>query len=813
MIPPVLKPLPGPGRADNLAARLQEPQCRTARPRGLAPARPRTLLVAARTWGLVRNFLLLALLAFAGITLATPARSQSQTFEHRWAGLIFDAFQSADGARVWTVEDGGRIRHRNAAGNWSYQTVPAEVKDTLQRVHFLADNQTGWAVGHNGWVLKTVNGGTSWTALFQKDALTSGKEELFDVHFLDALNGWLVGLHGVWYTTTGGLTEASWLPAGLSDAVGAALDPEHLELYAIDLVQRDGFVLGLVVTEPGYILRSVNPQATSFQVVWSAYSLCGSGLILGCLDSLCNPTPTKYEPWDVEISRNTSPAMKLALVAGGIGVGCGLVVSSTDDGLTWTKDVHEGEVPGPTPCSMDPLYSDDPDTLTDTWRHCSFKTLYGVAILDGDNTGVAAGYNGQHVFRVGSSGVWQDRSEFSDRPVEATTATVFPLYGAVADMGTVTSGTALLTGPGGHVRRTVGNVETWTNDLDGDPWRTTDVHFVDASNGWQVGQFFRIAKSPDGGTTWDMQDPPAVIGTTGLAAIEFAADGLTGVTVGVYDSRLSSAFQNKPKILRTADAGLTAWSEPSTIINILGTNADFKALWDVDCVTGSEFWAAGNGGLIYHTTDGGQSWVQHADLTNGIATFQKYVFEGVSFLNSSHGVFVGWLQTSSRGQALAYSKVGSVETWTDIKPANPDIERLSDVQILGTSAYAVGQIKATGGAPRKGVILRSDFAGGTFGQFAPISHPEMPACTIGGDLDRPEILVLNQIAVNSSNGDIWVGGECGRVWRFTTGLGWSQLKSQTDAHINGMSLTPSGHLYVNGTRLSNTQQCLTRWRP
>jgi len=158
--------------------------------------------------------------------------------------------------------------------------VPAEVKDTLPRVHFLADNQTGWAVGHNGWVLKTVNGGTSWTALFQKDALTSGKEELFDVHFLDAMNGWLVGLHGVWYTTTGGLTEASWNQAGLFTASGAILDPTTLELYAIDVVQRDGFVLALISTEPGYILRSGDVQATSFRVVWDVYTLCGTGQLL-----------------------------------------------------------------------------------------------------------------------------------------------------------------------------------------------------------------------------------------------------------------------------------------------------------------------------------------------------------------------------------------------------------------------------------------------------------------------------------------------------------------------------------------------------
>jgi len=506
--------------------------------------------------------------------------------------------------------------------------------------------------------------------------------------------------------------------------------------------------------------------------------------------------------------------MKFAVAAGGIGTVCGLVISSTDDGLTWTKDLHECEAPG-APCVGNPAYNDGPGFM-DTWRHQVFKTLYGVAILDGDNTGVAAGYNGQHVYRDPATGYWRDRSEFSDRPFEATTATVFPLYGAVADGGTVASGAALLVGPGGHARRTVGNVNTWTNDLDGDPWRTTDVHFVDALNGWQVGQFFRIAKTPDGGTSWMEQSPQGELAGSGLQSIALDADGFIGVTVGAPDQRPSSAYQNRPKILRTANGGgfPQGWQEPQSIIDTPGASPKFKALHDVDWVSGGTFWTAGNGGLIYSTTNGGVDWAQHADPSIPIASFQKYVFEGISFLDPDHGVIVGWRQGSPTAHAFAYSRVGSVETWTDISPNPamvPPIEVLGDVEILGQSAYAVGQTRALPGVARTGVIVRSDFAGGTFGQFVPIAQPQILECTVGGDLDR--LLVLNEIAVNSSNGDIWVGGECGRVWRFTSALGWSQQKSQTDGHVNGMSLTPSGHLYVNSMRLSNTQQGMTRWVP
>jgi photosystem II stability/assembly factor-like uncharacterized protein len=61
--------------------------------------------------------------------------------------MINDGFMSADGSRLWTAEDGGRIRYRDPSGAWTYQTVSQFAKDTINRIHFLDDNLKGWAVG------------------------------------------------------------------------------------------------------------------------------------------------------------------------------------------------------------------------------------------------------------------------------------------------------------------------------------------------------------------------------------------------------------------------------------------------------------------------------------------------------------------------------------------------------------------------------------------------------------------------------------------------------------------------------------------
>ena len=62
------------------------------------------------------------------------------------------------------------------------------------------DDRLGWAVGTNGRVLSTIDGGRSWFAQRSNIDL-----DLFDVKFVDGVNGWVVGNEGtVLHTTNGG---------------------------------------------------------------------------------------------------------------------------------------------------------------------------------------------------------------------------------------------------------------------------------------------------------------------------------------------------------------------------------------------------------------------------------------------------------------------------------------------------------------------------------------------------------------------------------------------------------------------------------
>jgi hypothetical protein len=70
---------------------------------------------------------------------------------------------------------------------WTVQRIPGS-GSSLFDVFFLNANE-GWAVGANGTILHTINGGTTWT--LEANGLTTAF--LTGVHFTSSTNGYIVG--------------------------------------------------------------------------------------------------------------------------------------------------------------------------------------------------------------------------------------------------------------------------------------------------------------------------------------------------------------------------------------------------------------------------------------------------------------------------------------------------------------------------------------------------------------------------------------------------------------------------------------------
>ncbi len=764
-----------------------------------------------------------------------------------WGGLVSDSFAlEVEGTvKIWTAEDGGRIRHSADGGTtWTFQTTPSDVLDRLQRVFFL-NSTHGWAVGQGGVILATTNGGATWTkSTFQLDggsqlfdrmpnqapgAGANGNdpyEELYDIHFLsDQANpsnylGWLVGVHSMWQTTDGGSNWTQVVVLVQDGMTPYSIKDGSTEMYAIDIARRsDDSLLGLACGQPGLIFRSTDSTLTVWQLVWSADFLCNGGCPNSVLQPhecvLCLPpddppgstdhTGPWFEAWDIEIGASEDP--KLALMVGGFGNDTGFIFSSSSDGAagSWVKEKHECKncpllPPGYGDCNLcdtNPAYSQAGGV---PYRLTFLRTLYGVGIYD-DNSAIASAYNGQHVVRDPATGVWADRSSFWEGVPFNPDSVVFPLIGAEAlTFSSTGQKLGFIVGEGGYIRRSLDGGQTWSSVVSGGPQRINDVWFKDNQDGWQVGQFFRVGVTDNSGVDWFSQSPIETPDTNEFRAIVFKSDGLTGVVVGGLESSLSG---NRAKIRYTEDAGLTLWNDGS----ILSTDSfiDGKPLNEVTYAGGDDFWAVGAQGLILKSVNNGAGW--RLVLPEDGLTLREFEMHGVAFLDQSTGLICG--ERSDVGAIYQYQLLsGGSPTWTALSiPTTPQVRLLSDVAIFGNTAWAVGEKLV--GTERAGIVLTGTASGGSFSALTEDPGPSGGFPKVYTGKAYEDIPVLNEVEVCAATGEVWVGGACGRLWKRSVTGTWQQVKSGTDAHIVGLSF-PSATGYAAGMRKSQTQQCVTR---
>jgi photosystem II stability/assembly factor-like uncharacterized protein len=115
-----------------------------------------------------------------------------------------------DGARGWLVGAGATLLQTADGGTtWRAGTLTGSEPPTknnaveTRRVRFTSvsfvDEKHGWAVGAEGRVFATRDGGRTWAA--QKSNVTA---DLSDVKFLDKYEGWAIGAEGTLIHTTDG---------------------------------------------------------------------------------------------------------------------------------------------------------------------------------------------------------------------------------------------------------------------------------------------------------------------------------------------------------------------------------------------------------------------------------------------------------------------------------------------------------------------------------------------------------------------------------------------------------------------------------
>lgn len=148
------------------------------------------------------------------------------------------------GDTVVAVGDRGHVlRSTDEGRSWTQVGVPTRAM--LTAVSF-ADPTHGWAVGHDGVILATADGGKSW---HRQDSGTDLETVWLDVLFLDARHGFVVGAYGRALVTTDG--GKSWQP----------MRPVEDELHYNRLVATPGGRLYLA-GEAGLLVTSTDQGAT-----------------------------------------------------------------------------------------------------------------------------------------------------------------------------------------------------------------------------------------------------------------------------------------------------------------------------------------------------------------------------------------------------------------------------------------------------------------------------------------------------------------------------------------------------------------------
>lgn len=510
------------------------------------------------------------------------------------------------------------------------------VTTTLTDIDFI-NSATGTAVGVNGTILRTTNGGIDWVI---QESGTSAN--LTGVSFANAMSGWAVGTNGTILRTSDG--GDSWEPQ-ISNTTHVLWEVEALSALRANIVGGnneggDGIVLTTTNGGENWNFQEITSRplfALDFANSTVGWSTGRFGRIFRTLDGgetwAQQQTGTQY--YLVAVSF-VDDQHGWAMEAGGV------ILSTVNGGSSWSTQRVNAQL----------AISDIRFT----------RRLEGICVGDG----------GQ-IFRTSDGGVtWLG---------EASGTTEYLL--AVTVAGSMITAV----GEGGVILRTA------TEALPPAPLLSNPADTKDFVSVNPILQWFKVWEAD---TYWLQVSPDTVfsappVNEEGLTATSFILSGLEHSTTyywrvrgtnanGTSDWSAVRSFITAPKsdwtvqssgtsehlaelsfsdqntgtvvgqngtILRTTNGGMD-WHPQSS-----GTTNNLTGVSFVDSVYG---WVVGTNGTILHTTDGGSSWSPQNSNT------PEHLWE-VDFTSRTHGCAVGGpsLGTVSTSVLLTTSDGGT--TW------------------------------------------------------------------------------------------------------------------------------------------------------
>jgi predicted CXXCH cytochrome family protein len=614
--------------------------------------------------------------------------------------------------------------------SWFWQDPLPQGNDL--RAQSWTDADHGWSVGVTGTLLKTADGGHTWTA---QDPQTT--RDLTGVSFVNRNIGWVVGVSGtVLRTNDGGSTwiaqNAPTIPAArnfrsvsfFDSNVGVAVGDTGSSTSTICYTSNGGATWRTATNTSTAGLASV--QMVSATTGWAVGS---AGAVLKTADGGATWTTAFTEPNSAGLaSVNFEPSGMVGYFVGNATLPNWTIYKTADGGSTWNPVSGLGVT--------------------------GAINLTGVSCLDANNA-VAVGTNGQIRRTTDGGATWVNQSQNNMASTALRAVTL------------IDASVAKTIGDTGYFYWTTNGGAEWTSAAQGNTATLRATWFVDADHGWVAGTNGNIMSTSDAGTTWITQaagivtwrgihftdrnngwvvgDAGAIRHTSNGQDWHSQTSGTTQVLNGVWFTSAATGYAvgGAGTILKTTDGGAT-WAPKAS-----GTTQGLNAVWFANASTG---YVAGNAGVIRKTTDGGETWATSTSNTGQI-------------LNTIRGVSATDVWAAGNGGAVVKTSNGA--SWT----AEPSGIGTQPIRAIAFADTNHGWFVSNYG------IVRATSDGGATWTAQDAQLPTNQAEAVTG--------VYGLCFVDAGTG--YLVGDSGTIRRtFDGGATWSSLQYGTQSTLNGL---------------------------
>ena len=526
------------------------------------------------------------LIIISAISINIYAQSVWQWQQPQPTGNFMWAVDFVDDNTGYAAGDVGTIiKTTNGGLDWSVKNINPNIR--FLSVQFL-NAMTGFVLGNdNGKLYKTIDGGDNWSLVL------TANSTLRDLDFATNTLGFAVGLNGKIFKTTNG-----------GDLWNQISSQTLNQLFCIDMLDSLNGIVGggnyLGKTSNGginWVVQNIVYQNIFSQIVDVSFINNDVIYALSATDYRIYKTINGGQNWTEEIIIPSKVGIDRQISFIDVNTGImtsneGLIRKTTDGGITWNVN-----------------YSYQP-------RYSEIGLLYGCIFLS-SNTAFISGSGGRVIKSTNGGDNWFTTTGGSQNYL----SNFF-----------INPNTGFTVGTDGKILKTTNTGVNWTEKQSNSIQRLREVDFPSLVTGYICGDTGTVLKSTDAGESWFDISPGGMNNFFGLDFIDEQTGYLSG--------------GNSARILKTTNGGAN-WEDQVTGVNPLAV------IGPLIFVNHNSGFTAGDENL--RTTNGGVNWILNSQ-GSGIDLFFP------SFMTGYHTSGSGLILKTTNAGVNYFAQNGNVPT-------------------------------------------------------------------------------------------------------------------------------------------------------